>query len=177
MGLFYSNKSNFDLVGYADSGYLYDPHKARSLTGNFFTCGGTTISSRLVKQAITGTSSNHVETLAIREASRECVWLRSMTQHIRETCGLSSSKNPPTTLYEDNIEQSIFHQNFSTLMILKKMATSLYNKFVRRITWQTYLQNHYQPQPLKNWCRTLECGDSNISSNIPTSGSKCIVFF
>ena len=25
-----------------------------------------------------------------------------MTQHIRETCGLSSSKNPPTTLYEDN---------------------------------------------------------------------------
>ena len=28
---------------------------------------------------------------------------RSMTQHIRETCGLSSSKNLPTILYEDNI--------------------------------------------------------------------------
>ena len=25
-----------------------------------------------------------------------------MTQHICETCGLSSSKNPQTTLYEDN---------------------------------------------------------------------------
>ena len=102
VGLFYSNKSNFDLVGYADSGYLSDPHKARSQTGYLFTCGGTAISWRSVKQTITATSSNHAEILAIHEASRECVWLRSMTQHIRETCGLSSSKNPPTTLYEDN---------------------------------------------------------------------------
>ena len=100
--MFYSNKSNFDLVGYADSEYLSDPHKARSQTGYLFTCGGTAISWRSVKQTITATSSNHAEILAIHEASRECVWLRSMTQHIRETCGLSSSKNPPTTLYEDN---------------------------------------------------------------------------
>lgn len=101
MGLFYSNKSNFDLVGYADSGFLSDPHKARSQTGYLFTCGGTAISWRSVKQTITATSSNHAEILAIHEASRECVWLRSMTQHIRGTCGLSS-KIHPTTLYEDN---------------------------------------------------------------------------
>ena len=44
MGLFYSNKSNFDLVGYADSGYLSDSHKARYQTGYLFTCGGTAIS-------------------------------------------------------------------------------------------------------------------------------------
>ena len=82
MVLFYSNKSNFDLVGYADVGYLYDPHKARSQTGYLFTCGGTTISWRFVKQTIMATLSNHVEILAIHEASRECVWLRSMTHHI-----------------------------------------------------------------------------------------------
>ena len=93
MGLFYSNKSNFDLVGYADSGYLSDPHKARSQTGYLFTCGETAISWRSMKQTIRVISSNHAEILAIHEASRECVWLRSMTQHIRETCGLSSSKN------------------------------------------------------------------------------------
>ncbi|KAL0552298.1 hypothetical protein IC582_011406 [Cucumis melo] len=29
MGLFYSNKSNFDLVGYVDAGYLSDPHKSK----------------------------------------------------------------------------------------------------------------------------------------------------
>ena len=82
MGLFYSNKSNFDLVGYADAGYLSDPHKARSQTSYLFTCGGTAISWWFVKQTITATSSNHVEILAIHEASKECVWLRSITHHI-----------------------------------------------------------------------------------------------
>ncbi|KAL4026478.1 hypothetical protein IC575_014909 [Cucumis melo] len=85
MSLFYSNKSNFDLVGYADAGYLSDPHKARSQTCYLFTCGGTAISWRSVKQTMTATLSNHAEILAIHKASRECVWLRSMTHHIRET--------------------------------------------------------------------------------------------
>ena len=30
MGLFYSNESKSELIGYADAGYLSDPHKARS---------------------------------------------------------------------------------------------------------------------------------------------------
>jgi len=33
MGLFYANKDSADLVGYANAGYLSDPHKARSQTG------------------------------------------------------------------------------------------------------------------------------------------------
>lgn len=40
--------------------------------------------------------------MAIHEASRECVWLRSMTQHIRDSCGLDSGKGTPTIIYEDN---------------------------------------------------------------------------
>ena len=48
------------------------------------------------------TSSNHAEIIAIHEASRECVWLRSITQHIQQTCGLSSKENISTILYEDN---------------------------------------------------------------------------
>ena len=48
------------------------------------------------------TSSNHLEILAMHEASRKCVWLRSMIQHIIKSCGLSSIKNNPTVLYEDN---------------------------------------------------------------------------
>jgi hypothetical protein len=31
------------------------------------------------------------------------VWLRSITQYIRGTCGLSFSRGTPTILYEDNI--------------------------------------------------------------------------
>uniref|UniRef100_A0A2N9HZ23 Reverse transcriptase Ty1/copia-type domain-containing protein n=1 Tax=Fagus sylvatica TaxID=28930 RepID=A0A2N9HZ23_FAGSY len=102
MGLFYLNKSNSQLVGYADAGYLSDPHKGRSQTGYLFTCGNTAISWRSVKQTISATSSNHSEIIAIHEASRECVWLRSVIQHIQEKCGLSSIKDNPTILYEDN---------------------------------------------------------------------------
>ena len=55
-----------------------------------------------MKQMIAATSSNHSEILAIHEASRECAWLRSMTQHIRVDCGMSEGKDAPTIMYEDN---------------------------------------------------------------------------
>ena len=102
MGLFYSNKSKEKLLGYADAGYLSDPHKARSQTGYVFNYNGTAISWRSVKQTMVATSSNHSEILAIHEASRECIWLRSMIHHIQESCGLSSVKDKPIILFEDN---------------------------------------------------------------------------
>ena len=49
------------------------------------------------------TSSNHLEIIAIHEASRECVWLRSMIQLIQELCGLPSIKASLTTLFENNV--------------------------------------------------------------------------
>jgi len=49
------------------------------------------------------TSSSHSEILTIHEASRECIWLRSMIQYIRELCGLSSMKDAPRILFEDNV--------------------------------------------------------------------------
>nr|XP_009768097.1 PREDICTED: uncharacterized protein LOC104219162 [Nicotiana sylvestris] len=82
--------------------YLSDPHKARSQTRYLFTYGGTTLSWRSMKQTIAVTSSNHTEIIAIHEANRKCIWLRSMTQHIQEMCGLLMKKDNPTTLYEDN---------------------------------------------------------------------------
>ncbi|XP_021751847.1 uncharacterized protein LOC110717451 [Chenopodium quinoa] len=90
------------LMYLANTGYLSDPHNGRSQTGYVFTYGGTAISWRSMKQTIAVTSSNHSEILAIHEASRECVWLRSVVQHIKEVCGLSFGKEAPTTLYEDN---------------------------------------------------------------------------
>ncbi|KAL6313570.1 hypothetical protein AAG906_006937 [Vitis piasezkii] len=82
--------------------YLSDPHKGRSQTRYVFNCNGTAISWRSIKQTMMVTLSNHSEILAIHEASRECIWLRSMIQHIRESCGLSSIKGNPTILFEDN---------------------------------------------------------------------------
>ena len=43
MGLFYSNGLKSLLIGYADGGYLSDPHKARSQTGYLFTSGNSTV--------------------------------------------------------------------------------------------------------------------------------------
>ena len=101
MGLFNSNESKSELIGYADTWYLYDLHKARSLTGYLFTCGDTATSWRLMKQTLVATSSNHAKIIVIHEASREYVWLRSMTHHIQEMCDFSLKKNIPTTMYED----------------------------------------------------------------------------
>ena len=44
MGLFYQHGSNPQLVGYADAGYLSDPHRGRSQTGYVFTYGNSAIS-------------------------------------------------------------------------------------------------------------------------------------
>ena len=102
MGLFYSSDSKSQLVGFADAGYLSDPHRGRSQTGYLFTCGGTAISWRSTKQTLLATSSNHAEVIAMHEASRECVWLRMLTQHIQKICDLPSPEKMPTILYEDN---------------------------------------------------------------------------
>ncbi|XP_059635711.1 secreted RxLR effector protein 161-like [Cornus florida] len=44
IGLFYSKEPNSQLIGYANAGYLFDPHKAHSQIGYVFTCDGTVIS-------------------------------------------------------------------------------------------------------------------------------------
>ena len=67
-----------------------------------FNYSDTAILWRSIKQTMVVTSSNHSEILAIHEASCECVWLRSMIQHIQETCGLPSIRGNATKLHEDN---------------------------------------------------------------------------
>jgi hypothetical protein len=48
------------------------------------------------------TSTNHSEIIALFEASRECVWLRRMVNHILATCDIGSLDSP-TIIYEDNL--------------------------------------------------------------------------
>ena len=49
MGLFYPYESKSQLVGYADAGYLSDPHKGRSQTEYLFIYGGIATSYRSTK--------------------------------------------------------------------------------------------------------------------------------
>ena len=88
-------------------------------------------------------SDPYKEILAIHEASRECVRLRSMIQHIQETCGLPSIRGNATVLHEDNdayIAQikgrfikgdrtKHISLNSSILMSSERKVTSLFNRF------------------------------------------------
>lgn len=96
MGMFYPNESRLNLIGYADTGYLFDPHKGRSQTGYLLTYDYTIISWWTTKQTLVVSSSNHVEILAIHDVSRECVRVRSMT-HTKETYGSPWRKNSNNT--------------------------------------------------------------------------------
>jgi hypothetical protein len=101
LGLFYKRCNDPSLIGYTDAGYLSDPHNGRSQTGFVFLQGGTAISWKSSKQTLVTTSTNHSEIIALFEASRQCVWLRRMVNHILTTCGIGSLDSP-TIIYEDN---------------------------------------------------------------------------
>ena len=101
MGLFYYNKAIQGLVGYADARYLLDSHKARSQTSYVFTYRGIAISWCSMKHTTIATSSNHVELLALHKASKVCIWLRPVAQHIQGTCGLFLDEKL-IMLYKDN---------------------------------------------------------------------------
>jgi hypothetical protein len=100
-GLFYARGQDSTLIGYTDAGYLSDPHNARSQTGFVYLYGGTAISWKSTKQTLVATSTNHSEIIALYEASKECVWLRRMINHILQSCGIGSIESP-TIIYEDN---------------------------------------------------------------------------
>jgi hypothetical protein len=89
------------MVGYVDGGYMSDPHNARSHTGFVFLYGGATISWRSVKQTMVATSTNHSEIIALYKATRGCVWLWRIVNHVQKSCG-KGVINIPTIIYEDN---------------------------------------------------------------------------
>jgi hypothetical protein len=90
-----------DLCGYADAGYLSDPHKARSQTGYVFMSAHGAISWKSTKQKLAATSTNQSELIALYEASRECVWLRRLIEFTRASLGIRD-KLQPIKIYEDN---------------------------------------------------------------------------
>ena len=47
------------------------------------------------------TSTNHSEIIALFEVAKECTWLRCITQHVQNACGINTV-NSPTIIFEDN---------------------------------------------------------------------------
>ena len=101
LGLHFTKQANADIVGYADAGFKTDEVNGKSQTGYIFLKNGAPISWKSVKQTITATSTNHAELLALHEAAREAVWLRTMVSAISEQCRFQD-KSRGTIIYEDN---------------------------------------------------------------------------
>jgi len=83
LGLLFQRNPDSNMIGYTDAGYLSEPHNGRSQTSFVFLHGGTTISWKSSKHTLVSTSTNHSEIIALYEASRECVWLRRVINHIQ----------------------------------------------------------------------------------------------
>ncbi|XP_068314942.1 secreted RxLR effector protein 161-like [Pyrus communis] len=106
LGLFYTYESSrvaAPLIHELIPALFSDPYRARSQTGYVFTVEDTAISWRSTKQMLVATSSNHVEIVALHEASHECFWLRAVMEHIQSTSGLTSIAGLPTMIFEDNV--------------------------------------------------------------------------
>ena len=101
VGLHYTREADPDIVGYADSGFKTDETNGKSQTGYIFIKNGAPISWKSVKQTITATSTNHAELMALHEAAREAIWLRTMIQAISEQCGIIPNSKA-TVIHEDN---------------------------------------------------------------------------
>jgi hypothetical protein len=80
---------------------LEDPHKSLLQTGYVLICGATAISWRSMKQILVATSINHYEIITLYEARRKHTWLRRITQHAQNACGMSVDESS-TIIHEDN---------------------------------------------------------------------------
>ena len=84
-----------------DVDYLSNPYKTWSQMIYICTYVSATIPCKSIN--LVAIISNHLEILWIHEASRECVWLKLMIQHIHESCGLSFIKYNVTKLHKYNV--------------------------------------------------------------------------
>ncbi|KAB2595459.1 retrotransposon protein [Pyrus ussuriensis x Pyrus communis] len=155
LGLFYTRESpcvaapydpqiDSRLVGYVDTGYLFDPHKARSQMGYVFTVGDTAISWRSTKQTLVATSSNHAEILALHEASHDGLTLVvDLSMTIFEDNAACIEQFKKGYIKGDNTKHIQQHQNIEVKQICsqdnlvdlftKSLPKSILQKLVQRI--------------------------------------------
>lgn len=101
LGFFYKKCDKPEITGYADYGFRTDVAAGKSQTCYIFLKNGAPISWKSTKQTVTATSTNHAELLAFHEATRECVWLRTMEHIIVDQCKLQV-QDKPIVVFEDN---------------------------------------------------------------------------
>ncbi|XP_052880475.1 secreted RxLR effector protein 161-like [Gossypium arboreum] len=95
--LVYSRK-DLTLVGYTDSDFQTYKDLRKSMSGNVFVLGRTTIVWRNVKETCTADSTMDVEYMATSEAIEEAIWVRKFLTELKVIPGMEKA----ITLYCDN---------------------------------------------------------------------------
>ncbi|KAK9102583.1 hypothetical protein Sjap_019837 [Stephania japonica] len=112
MGLFYSRGVKLNLQGYADAGFLSDPHKVHSQTGYVFTCGSAPFKNALAQltivlgilernKASAGDAPSPPLALALALALAMAM-AASLTTKLRTACSLSRLLATPPLLRNPN---------------------------------------------------------------------------
>ncbi|XP_074318046.1 secreted RxLR effector protein 161-like [Silene latifolia] len=136
MGLFFPNMSREKSSWFCDTVYLsiliMPDHKLDMCLPVVVLA----ISWRSMKQTITATSSNHSEILAIHEASRECVWLRSegyikgdRTKHISPKFFFTHDLQKSGDI---NVQQIRSSENLADLFT-KALPTATFKKLLHQL--------------------------------------------
>ena len=130
------------MLGYANAGYLSDPHKSRSQIGYVFNCNGTVISWRSVKQTMMVTSSNHSKILAIHKAKS---WMYIAKIYDLAYSGIMWTlfyQRWPDNLFEDNVAcVAQIKEWYIKGDKIKHISPSLLLSLTPKEWWNRYLMN------------------------------------
>jgi len=89
-------KTDEQLIGYVDADWGSDPIDRRSTTGHVFTLGSAPVSWKTQKQPTVALSSCEAEYMALAEATKEALYLRSLLR------SLEIFQPELTTVFTDN---------------------------------------------------------------------------
>lgn len=98
----YTKSKLNSIIGFSDSDYASDIDKRRSCTGYVFKMCGASISWESKRQKTVATSSTEAEYLALSAATKDAIWLKSLTAEVDKV-----DANKPIKIYCDN-QSAIF---------------------------------------------------------------------
>ena len=111
------------------------------------------------------TSTNHSEIIALYEASRECVWLRRMINHIQQSCGIGAIASP-TIIYEDN-----------AACVVQMQTGYIKSNITKHIAPKLFYPHELQESGEINILQTKSCDNlaDLFTKSLPTSTfQKCV---
>ena len=102
LGLYYNcNNSLNTLKGYCDSDWGGDINSRKSTSGFIFFYNNNIISWNSALQKTVALSSCEAEYMALKEASKESIYLNNIISYVNNTLQLDKSDNTPTILVDN----------------------------------------------------------------------------